>query len=54
VDLPDPRSLTLDVRARAQLTPLMTRVVVAGAISPTAYWRAGAANAAHGEPLRDG
>jgi NADPH-dependent ferric siderophore reductase len=23
-------------------------------ISPKAYWRAGAANAAHGEPLRDG
>jgi NADPH-dependent ferric siderophore reductase len=30
VDLPDPRPLTLEVRAREQLTPLMTRVVVAG------------------------
>jgi NADPH-dependent ferric siderophore reductase len=27
--------------------------VAAGDISPKAYWRAGAANAAHGEPLRD-
>jgi NADPH-dependent ferric siderophore reductase len=30
VDLPDPRSLTLEVRARERLTPLVTRVVVAG------------------------
>jgi NADPH-dependent ferric siderophore reductase len=30
VTLPDPRPLTLDVRARTQLTPLITRVVVGG------------------------
>jgi NADPH-dependent ferric siderophore reductase len=30
VDLPDPRPLTLEVRARTKLTPLVTRVVVGG------------------------
>src|ERR1044071_2825372 len=30
MDLPDPRSLTLEVRAREQVTPLVTRVVVGG------------------------
>ncbi len=30
VDLPDPRPLALEVRARQQLTPLVTRVVVGG------------------------
>ena len=30
VTLPDPRPLTLEVRAREQLTPLVTRVVVGG------------------------
>src|SRR6478735_1989583 len=30
MDLPDPRPLTLQVRAREQLTPLVTRVVVGG------------------------
>jgi NADPH-dependent ferric siderophore reductase len=30
VDLPDPRPLTLEVRAREQVTPLVTRVVVGG------------------------
>src|SRR6187551_1995628 len=30
MDLPDPRPLTLEVRARAQVTPLVTRVVVGG------------------------
>jgi NADPH-dependent ferric siderophore reductase len=30
VDLPDPRPLTLEVRAREQLTPLVTRLVVGG------------------------
>ena len=30
MDLPEPRPLTLEVRARTQLTPLVTRVVVGG------------------------
>jgi NADPH-dependent ferric siderophore reductase len=30
MDLPEPRPLTLEVRAREQFTPLMTRVVVGG------------------------
>jgi NADPH-dependent ferric siderophore reductase len=30
MDLPDPRPLTLEVRSRAQVTPLVTRVVVGG------------------------
>jgi NADPH-dependent ferric siderophore reductase len=30
VDLPEPRPLTLEVRAREQVTPLVTRVVVGG------------------------
>jgi NADPH-dependent ferric siderophore reductase len=70
VDLREPRPLTLEVRAREQVTPLVTRVVVGGDdligfefaagrgfaaddVSSKPYWRAGRANAAHGEPLRD-
>jgi len=30
VDLPEPRALTLELRAREQLTPLMTRLVMGG------------------------